>query len=201
MPPRRYDSRLRRQSAQQTRDAILRAALKLHWEGITDFAAIAEEAGCSVPTVRKHFPNKEALFQDCTRRFGEELVLPDLKALAGIPGIPERLEACVSELCRVHEAMFGYAWLGARLQGDSETLDAAMRDYEALADAITAILDPAKPGLVRALLDYLSYRALRLSGGLSEEQARAGLIETVRPHVRGATPVPSSSPNPEAPPS
>lgn len=183
---RKYDSSRRRKAAQQTRKDILQAALKLHWEGVTEFAPLAREAGCSVPTLRKHFPDKEALFRDCTRTFAETLTMPDLAALGAIPEPARRLEACVFELCRIHEAMFGYAWLCAHQRKHSPTLDAEMSAYEGLADAIAGIITPtgsSRAGLVRGLLDFLSYRALRLSGGLAPEQAREELLATLRPVI------------------
>ncbi len=185
---RRYDNRRRERAAARTRQRILEAALKLHWEGITEYGPLAEEAGCSVPTVRKHFPSKEDLFQSCTRTFAESLTLPDLESLGKIDDPSERLAASVAELCRIHEAMFGFAWTSARLRDESPTLDAEMKAYEGLADAITQILQAATPRnspLVRGLLDFLTYRALRLSGGLAPEEARDELIAILRPLVLG----------------
>ncbi|HKI84876.1 MAG TPA: TetR/AcrR family transcriptional regulator, partial [Candidatus Krumholzibacteria bacterium] len=123
----------------------MEAALKLHWEGITEYGPLAEEAGCSVPTVRKHFPSKEDLFQSCTRTFAESLTLPDLESLGKIDDPSERLAVSVAELCRIHEAMFGFAWTSARLRDESPTLDAEMKAYEGLADGITQILQAATP--------------------------------------------------------
>src|SRR5210317_308925 len=127
---RQYNSSRRRKAAEQTRRDILQAALKLHAEGVTEFEPLAREAGCSLATVRKHFPTKETLFQNCTRTFAETLTLPDLAALDGIGDARQRIEASVAELCRIHEAMFGYAWLGAQQRGDSPTLDREMDAYE-----------------------------------------------------------------------
>jgi AcrR family transcriptional regulator len=138
--------------------------------------------------VRKHFPTKEALFGSCTRAFSETLVFPDLAALGAVAEPAQRLEACVSELCRIHEAMFGYAWTSAHQRSDSPTLDRAMRDYEGLADAIAAIVAPEDSrgaGMVRGLLDFLTYRALRLSGRLSPEAARDELSATLLPLILG----------------
>lgn len=179
-----YDSSRRKKAAEKTRDDILRAALKLHWEGVTEYGALADEAGCSLPTLRKHFPTKEALFQGCTHKFAETLTLPDVAQLQGIREPARRLEECVFELCRIHEAMFGYAWLSAHQRDESPTLDAEMRGYEGLADAIAAIIAP--PGTprartVRGLLDFLTYRALRRSGGLAPEEAREELVALLRP--------------------
>ena len=183
---RKYDSSRRKKAAEQTRKDILRAALKLHWEGITEFGPLAREAGCSVATLRKYFPTKEALFQNCTRAFAETVTMPDLTALGAITKPRQRLEQSVTELCRIHEAMFGYAWLGALQRKDSATLDAVMSEYEGLADAVAEIITPAdspKASLIRALLDFLTYRSLRLSGQLSPESAARELIANLKQFV------------------
>ena len=180
---RKYNSANRRKAAERTRQGILRAALKLHWEGITEYEPLAREAGCSVATVRKHFPTRESLFQNCTRTFAESLTLPDLDAIGEITDRERRIEAAVSELCRIHEAMFGYAWLGAQQRQHSPTLDGEMAAYEGLADAVAALVaseDASKSALIRGLLDFLTYRALRLSGGLPPPQASEELIATVK---------------------
>jgi len=178
-----YDSTRRRRAAEQTRRDIVQAALKLHWEGITEFEAMAEEAGCSVSSVRSHYPTKEHLFRDCTRAFAETLDMPDPGAIALEKDADARIGLAIRELFRVHEAMLGYAWHAARQRIDSPTLDALMASYEELADSISELLVPSgssKRGLIRGLLDFLSYRALRTSGGLSPEQAVAEIDHTVR---------------------
>lgn len=180
---RQYDSSRRKQAARKTRHDILQAALKLHAEGITEYEPLAREAGCSVATVRKHFPTKEALFQDCTRTFAETLTLPDLAELARIADAQQRIEASVAELCRIHEAMLGYAWLGAQQRDNSPTLDAEMAAYEGLADAVSEIITPPgspSAGLIRGLLDFLTYRALRQSGRLSKKEIAAQLAATIQ---------------------
>jgi AcrR family transcriptional regulator len=192
---RRYDASRRRQGAARTRQRILEAALKLHWEGITAYEALARQAGCSLATVRKHFPTKEVLFHDCTRTFAESLTLPDLAVLARIADPARRLETCVAELCRIHEAMFGYAWLSAQLRDESPTLEQEMRAYEGLADGVVEILASGAPrrfGIVRGLLDFLTYRALRRSGGLSAAEARDELIAILRPLVLSNSPIDDS---------
>jgi AcrR family transcriptional regulator len=180
---RQYDSSRRKQAAERTRRDILQAALKLHWEGITEFEPLAHEAGCSVATVRKHFPTREALFRNCTRVFAETLTLPDLAELGGIADAEQRIAASVAELCRIHEAMFGYAWLSAQQRKDSPTLDAQMAAYEGMADAVAAMVTPpgsARAALIRGLLDFLTYRALRQSGRLSGQEAAAELTATIQ---------------------
>lgn len=179
---RRYDSNSRKKAAEQTRSRILQAALKLHWEGITEYEPLAQAAGCSLPALRKHFPTKEALYRSCTRTFAATLVIPDLAALGKITAPGRRLKESVAELCRIHESMFGYAWLGAQRRNDSPTLDAEMNTYGGLADAITEIIDPKdrrKASVIRGLLDFLTYRALRLAGRLSPEEVCTELAATI----------------------
>jgi AcrR family transcriptional regulator len=180
---RQYDSSRRRKAAEQTRRDILQAALKLHAEGVTEFEPLARAAGCSLATVRKHFPTKETLFQNCTRTFAETLTLPDLAELAGIADAQQRIEASVTELCRIHEAMFGYAWLCTHQRSDSPTLDREMAAYEGLADAVADMVtspSSTKAALIRGLLDFLTYRALRQSGRLSEPEVAAELTATIQ---------------------
>lgn len=180
---RQYNSSRRRKAAEQTRRDILQAALKLHAMGVTEFEPLAREAGCSLATVRKHFPTKETLFQGCTRTFAETLTLPDLAALSAISDRERRIAESVAELCRIHEAMFGYAWLGAQQRGDSPTLDREMAAYEGLADAVAEIVTPPgspRAALIRGLLDFLTYRALRQSRRLSAQFAAAELAATIQ---------------------
>ena len=178
-----YDSSRRKNAARQTREKILQAAMKLHWQGITEYGPLALEADCSMATLRKHFPNKEDLFQNCTRTFAGTLAMPDMNYLEDITDPAESTTECVTELCRIHEAMFGYAWLSAHERKNSPTLDTEMSGYEGLADAIAGIITPAgssKSSLIRGLLDFLTYRALRLSGQLSPERATQELVETLQ---------------------
>lgn len=184
---RRYDSTLRREAASRTRRQILQAALELHWDGITGYGPLAEAAGCSEATVRKHFPTKEDLFRNCTRTFAETLIFPDLDALGSIDDPDRRLRAGVTELTRIHEAMFGYAWMSAQLRDDSPVLDAELRAYEGLIDATVAIVAPrVERGPVRGLLDFLTWRALRLAGDLDPDAATDHLIAILRPMVLDA---------------
>ncbi len=64
--------------------------------------------------------------------------MPNLQALGQITGPAECIRENVSELCRIHEAMFGYAWLSAHQRKDSPTLDGEMNGYEGLTDEIAS---------------------------------------------------------------
>lgn len=189
---RRYDSSRRKTAAEQTRNRILQAALKLHWQGITEYEPLAQEAGCSLPALRKHFPTKEELYRNCTQTFADTLVLPNLDILGKITAPGQRLRESIAELCRIHESMFGYAWLGAQQRKESPTLDAEMSAYEGLADAITEIIAPknrSRKYVIRGLLDFLTYRALRLPGKLSPEEVCEQLTTTISLLVLGHEPI------------
>lgn len=65
-PRRRYESRLRRAQAEQTRQAILAAAGTLFRDrgyAATAMSTIAEEAGVVVETIYRNFGSKRALFR------------------------------------------------------------------------------------------------------------------------------------------
>lgn len=81
---RQYDSSRRKKAAEQIHPGILQAALKLHWEAITEFELLAEEAACLLATVRKHFPTEEALYRECAQASSHRLTRLDLTALEEI---------------------------------------------------------------------------------------------------------------------
>lgn len=75
---RRYDSRLRKEQAAQTRRRIVLAGSELlhgsdvrHWEGLT-IRAVAERAGVSERTVYRHFTNERGLRDTVMGRLEEE---------------------------------------------------------------------------------------------------------------------------------
>jgi AcrR family transcriptional regulator len=176
---RTYDSRRRAESASRTRQAIVEAAIKLHGEGITAFAAVAEEAGVSLPTVTKHFPTRDDLFAACTSHVAETLEYPGPESLLAITEPGERLRQMVREVYRVNETIFGQLWTGYRLEDESPVLARVNASQEGVLALLVATLpfDQAHGDrdtvarFVGAALHYLTYRALRLKNGLSFEQA------------------------------
>ena len=80
---RAYSSQLRAQQAQETRERILDATMRVMARGIATLSipAVAREAGVSVPTIYRHFATKTdllaAVYPHVTRRAGlDELVIP-----------------------------------------------------------------------------------------------------------------------------
>ena len=45
------------------------------------------------------------------------------------------------------------------------------------------VIDPDGSGVIRGLLDFLTYRAFRLSGNLAPEDARTELVSVLRPLI------------------
>ena len=179
MIKRTYNSRRRVESATQTRQAIIEAAVRMHGEGITTLSAVADEAGVSLPTLNKYFPTREALFDACTSHVAQNLqfLSPDTLRAMDDPG--ERLRHVVQESFRLHEETFGQVWTGYKLEDESPVLAQATAEYEqviaALVDTLSydqAVGDPDTVSrFVRAALSPLTYRALRLKNGLSREEA------------------------------
>lgn len=178
---RTYDATRRQEAAHKTREAILAAAFVLHGQGIFNLEPLAEAANVSVATVRKHFPNRELLFEGCTAYGLHQVTMPDFAALSRITDWREQLAAVARDAYALHEALFGQVWGAYRLEDESPVLARSLTQVhgavEALADLVVAAWPnlgddaPELRGLATALLGPLAYRALRVQGGLTPEQA------------------------------
>lgn len=180
---RTYTSRRRAESAERTCQAIVEAAVRMHGQGITTLAAVAKEAGVSLPTVNKYFPTREDLFGACTGHFVSTLELPSPEALSAIPDRKQRIEAVVAEVFRLHEVSIGVVWTGYRLEDESPVLAGAIADQEHLVSSMVDLL-PLDEGsalrpFVQALLNPLTYRALRVRNGMDYESAVDHMAQTL----------------------
>jgi AcrR family transcriptional regulator len=178
---RKYDGSRRAEAARRTREQIVAAAFRLHGEGILDLETLAREADVSLPTVRKHFPTRESLFQNCTA-YGLHLVaMPDLDEIREESDPADRTELAVRQVYSMHESLFGQMWVAFLLENESPTMANVVRQYESLtsqvADAVLEGWPIEEPrlslarGPAIAMLSPLTYRALRVHGGLSPEEA------------------------------
>jgi AcrR family transcriptional regulator len=176
---RTYNSRRRAESATHTRQSIVEAAIRLHGEGITALAAVADEAGVSLPTLNKYFPTRDDLFTACTSHVLGQLEYPSAEQLSAVPNPGERLCQVVQGVYRMHEQMLGQQWTGYKLEDESAVLARVNAEMEAL---IARLSDTLFEGSVtgdqdvtrrfaRAALHPLTYRALRMKNKLSFEQA------------------------------
>jgi len=177
-PRRRYDSRLRRERAAQTRDAIVAAGLELahecpvwDWRGLTIRAA-AERAGVSERTVYRHFPS-EREFHDAVMR--------GLEGQAGVTLEGMRLADVAEATARVfaHVASFPIV---VRTPLDPTLTAADQRRRATLLNAVTeeAAAWPETDrkmaaGLLDVLWSVMSYERLITAWDLAPEQATTAI--------------------------
>lgn len=164
-PVREYRSELRAQQADETRERILDATVRVMARGLPDVSipAVAREAGVSIPTVYRHFATKHDLFAavypHLERRAGlREMVIPRTmdQLRDGIRAIFDRLEA-FDDLARA--AMASPAAAEARRISMPDRLAWSRR----LVDSIEPPLPEAERArIARLLLVLTTSAALRL---------------------------------------
>jgi len=185
--PRKYDASRRQEAAQQTRDDIVATAIRLHGRGILDYEDLAREANVSLSTVRKYFPSLDSLFERCVAVSVEEAPFPDLQRLASEAMLQARIRIAVQELQGFYEALLGQFWQGYRNPTDSAIISGAIAQLETLAEEASGILTAVRDekdaegvrGFVTGLLSFLTYRALRVQGRLSPEQAEESVVKAL----------------------
>jgi AcrR family transcriptional regulator len=188
---RRYHSPRRAAMAEQTRLDIVEAAIRLHAGGVTEFADLAREAGVALPTVRKHFPTRERVFEACTAHIAETGEPFPLADLARISDPARRISASVRRLYQLFEARLGLTWTAYRMAGDSPAFAHVLERNQALIRRIAEMLVDGSGAkfpdgrrdtivaFVRGLLSPLAFRAMRLEGGLDVDSAADHAAETI----------------------
>jgi AcrR family transcriptional regulator len=186
---RKYDASRREEAAQRTREAILDAAFKLHGLGIIDYDSLADEANVSVPTIRKHFPTREMLFEGCTSWGMRYATVPDLHLLANATDPEERTRLGVQQAYAFYESLLGQIWATYKYQDESPVLARTLKELERYIGQVTDVVmngwedrlsrDVEARSLVTGLLSFLTYYALREEGGLSPQQAADHIAEAV----------------------
>jgi len=189
-----YRSQLREQQAEETRDRILEATLRLMAGGLASISmpAIAREAGVSVPTVYRHFGTKgallSALYPYVARRTGLDAV-PDPTSLeelrSGIGAHFERLDA-LEDLARA-----AYASPIAD-EVRHATMRSRVQRIRRLADSVKPKLPKVhRDRITRLLVVLTSSSALRMWRdhlGASVEDAADDIDWVVRAAIAAASP-------------
>jgi AcrR family transcriptional regulator len=174
IPKRRYDNRLRRERANETRARIAAAGAELvrrssvrDWRGVT-IRAVAERAGVNERTVYRHFANERALRDAVMQRLEEEVGI-DLARL--------RLDDVGEAAARIVRHVATYPSTG-RPPLDPTLAEANRRQHEALLAAVAEHAPgwtPADRTAAAAVLDVLwgvpSYERLVRDWGLDPEEA------------------------------
>jgi AcrR family transcriptional regulator len=160
-----YDSPLREEQAQRTRERILDAALRVISSGIANVSmpAIAREAGVSVATVYRHFPTKAdvlaAVYPHVARQHGLDQ-LPDPTSLndlrESIRRIFERVDG-LDDLARAAMASPGAA------EVRHATMPSRMARVGRIADGLGSdISDEARARFTRLLIVLTASASLRM---------------------------------------
>lgn len=90
MAPRAYNSQTRQQLQSELKQRMVEAAVRLHADkgGLgTSYADIAQAAGVSLPTVYKHFPQLETLFQSCTAHVAQSAPALSVESILAAPDL------------------------------------------------------------------------------------------------------------------
>jgi AcrR family transcriptional regulator len=123
MASRAYNNQTRQQLQSELKQRIVEAAVKLHANkgGLaTSYADIAQAAGVSLPTVYKHFPQLDTLFQSCTAHVaGSAPVLPAESILAA-PDLASASRQLVDAMDQLHA--YFEPWLVWRDHGRNQFL-------------------------------------------------------------------------------
>ena len=97
---RRYNSPLRAEQAQRTRDLILDAFTDLLEDRRADDITtreIAQRAGVSQPTVYRHFPDRTALLEGLSGRIGRKVGAPQIPTPESVDDIGAQIEAMFTD--------------------------------------------------------------------------------------------------------
>ena len=175
---RRYDSPLRQQRAEETRDRIVAAGCELlrgssirDWRGLT-MRAVAERAGVNERTVYRHLANERGLRDAVMHRMEEQ---------AGIDLVGLELEGIADAARRIFAEVSTHP-LPLRPVLDPTLGDASRRQHDALLRAVaprTEGWSEADRTLAAAMFDVLwgvaPYERLVADWGLDPDQAVAGI--------------------------
>lgn len=191
--PRTYRLRRRLEAMDETRDRIVRATFELHatvGPAQATISAIAERAGVERHTVYRHFADIVGLIRACTAHGMATTGLPHPEAWATIRDPLVRLRIAL-------EAMYGYYRANERLIANimrdlpvMPELAAGSSEFnDHLGQVWATALQPwarrrgARGQRVRALvstaLEFGTWQALTMRGGLSDSVAAATMVISV----------------------
>ncbi|OAA25750.1 transcriptional regulator [Frankia sp. EI5c] len=198
---RRYDSPVRRERANQTRERIVTAGSALvhglptwDWSALT-FRAVATRAGVGERTVYRHFPTEEDLHNAVMRRLQEE---------AGVRYEDLELDRITEVTARSFASLSSYAvahWVPAEapqpalVAEDQLRRDALLRAVSAHSAAWTDEERSAAAAMLDALWNIPTYERLVRSWSLDPDTATQAVnwviglvIEAIRAGRRPGTP-------------
>jgi len=192
--PRPYRLQRRREAMNETRDRIARAAFELHatvGPAQATISAVAERAGVERHTVYRHFPDIVSLIRACTAHGMEVTGLPQ----------PDRWESIGDPLTRLSvglDEMYAYYRANERMIGNilrdlpvmPELAAGSSRYQDHLGRVWGIVLAPwmrlrgtrgsRTRALVSTALEFGTWQALTTRGGLSDAEAVATMVASVK---------------------
>jgi AcrR family transcriptional regulator len=185
---RRYDSPLRDEQTQRTRERVVDAVVAelADGEGELTVPAVARRARVSLRTVYRHFPTKQELVEAVARRFQERFGAPYFASPEELPHATERMvrafaedEQLVRATLRIDPSLLGEE-RSARLAALEQTLGPLLADRT-----------PAERrqivGVVYAVHGLLMWRNLRTYVGLDDQEASAAVAWATETILAGLT--------------
>jgi len=184
-----YDSRRRREQAEETRRRVLEAAAEAFrergWEG-TSIATIAERAAVSEETVYARFGSKRALLGAAVERAvrGDDArPVPEQdtpRAVAATGDIDERIKLFVTDIsARLERAAPLVAAVSAASRSEPELAELLDRLHSIRRSNLAAFTSSAALDTVWALTSPELYELLRRQRGWSQARYRKWLAETL----------------------
>ncbi|WP_420632210.1 TetR/AcrR family transcriptional regulator [Candidatus Leptofilum sp.] len=167
---RAYNSELRQQQKQQTRNRILEGLVKVMADGLVDVSipAVAEASGVSIPTIYRHFPTKQALVAALPAYLAQKIGAPSLDPQPDFPTYLEALNQFYAKADQMDDTLRAAAMSEAavnlrrttrpeRLQMIEEmlrpfTTDLPAAEQERLRNVVLVL---ASSAVMKAFTDYL----------------------------------------------
>jgi AcrR family transcriptional regulator len=189
--PRRYESAVRADAAQATRDGIVRAAVDLAYErGDIEMTLeqIADRAGTTVRTVMRHFGSRDAVIE-AGIELGSTEVAAERRDADGDPQRSIRLLIAHYE----KRGAFVLRILASDLPGARRVVATGRLVHRAWVEEVFAADLPADPAAREELVDLLvvatdvyAWKLLRLDRGLDADATADRIRELARRILAGA---------------
>ncbi|MDQ3992634.1 MAG: TetR/AcrR family transcriptional regulator [Actinomycetota bacterium] len=189
---RTYESPLREEQVEQTRERILEATARVLAanDGTLSIPAVAREAAVSVPTVYRHFGTKEDLITSLGEHFFDKFRLADRRPPADLDELRAFLIEQAAEYAKAEPTLQALATTEAGRKARQELLP---RRKQVIAEGLGPLLDGISDEDQRRVRDvYLlltssgGYRAGRELLAYSDEQLADMIVWVVERLARGS---------------
>ncbi|NPC55170.1 TetR/AcrR family transcriptional regulator [Caenimonas soli] len=201
MASRAYNNQTRQQLQTELKQRIVEAAVQMHAQkgGLgTSYADIAQAAGVSLPTVYKHFPQLDTLFQSCTAHVAQAAPALPVDSILAAPDLASAALQLVDAMDQLNA--YFEPWLVWRDHGRNQFLaELGAQRRQQLTGLCAAIL--ARHGLTggaalwESLLHFELWHRLVRGHQLPRAEVRRSLHQLLLA-VAGPLPATSSSAGP-----